>query len=341
MAWLYWRNGIAYVGWRDVGHKLHGRSLRTRNKRVAVTRFSKFKRELPEDEAAHSPRLPKTLGEALPLYLDAALARMRHVPQQRLRGRLKPALGSLKDRSLNSITPIEFEDYRDRRLRGHTRRGARRSPSTVAGELKEWRTFFNWCIRRGWLAENPASIRFPRVPRNIPRFIEAKDIPGYLERAKEVSPLLHAALVTALYAGLRRGELVSLEWKDVDFKTGLLYVRNKPEHPLKDYEERTIGLHEKLAEVLRKLPRRSQWCFPSPDGVCWDVDNFSKLQQRARVPGFHAWRHTFASYLAMGGADVVTIKKLMGHSSVSTTERYMHVSPAHQAQAVSLLQFPE
>ena len=96
-----------------------------------------------------------------------------------------------------------------------------------------------------------------------------------------------------------------------------------------------------MGEVLASLPRRSRWCFPSPTGVRWDVDNFSKLQHRARVPGFHAWRHTFASYLAMGGADVVTIKRLMGHSSVSTTERYMHVSPAHQAQAINVLRFPE
>ena len=192
-----------------------------------------------------------------------------------------------------------------------------------------------------WLADNPAKVRSPRVPRNIPRHIEAVAIPGYLEQAKEVSLELHAAFMTALYAGLRRGELVWLEWEDVDFEAGLVYVRNKPGHPLKDYEERSIPLHEELAEVLRELPRRSQWCFPSPTGVCWDVDNFSRLQRKAKVPGFHAWRHTFASYLAMNGADVRTIQQLMGHSSLTTTERYMHVSPAHRERAINLLEFPE
>ena len=70
------------------------------------------------------------------------------------------------------------------------------------------------------------------------------------------------------------------------------------------------------------------------------MDNFSKLQQRAKVPGFHTWRHTFASYLAMNGADVRTIQQLMGQSSPTTTERYMHVSPSHRDRAVRLLQFP-
>jgi len=258
---------------------------------------------------------------------------MRPATYRAVRSRLQHGLEQFGDRDLGSIEPREFEAYRDRRM-------GIRSPATVAGELKEWRTFFGWCMRQGWMADNPAKVRSPRVPRNMPRYIEAEDVPRYLEQAKNVSPELHAALMTALYAGLRRGELVWLEWEDVDFEAGLLYVRNKPGHPLKGYEERSIPLHEELAKVLKELPHCSRWCFPSPTGGRWDVDNFSKLQQRAKAPGFHSWRHTFATYLAMGGTDVRTVQQLMGHSSLSTTERYMHVSPSHRDRAVSLLQFP-
>ncbi len=322
MAWLYDRTGVYYVGWRDESGRVHGRSFRTRNRRVAEASFRKFKRDMAEATPAASQALPETVADAVETYLDAALSRMRPATYRAVESRMKHVLGDFSRRDLNELTPAEFEAYRDRRLRTG-------SPATVAGELEEWRTFFNWCIRQVWLADNPANIRPPRVPRNIPRHIEAEAIPGYLEQAKEVSLELHAAFMTALYAGLRRGELVSLEWEDVDFEAGLVYVRNKPGHPLKDYEERAIPLHEELAEVLRELPRRSQWCFPSPTGVCWDVDNFSRLQRKAKVPGFHAWRHTFASCLAMNGADVRTIQQLMGHSSLTTTERYMHVSPAN------------
>ncbi len=67
--------------------------------------------------------------------------------------------------------------------------------------------------------------------------------------------------------------------------------------------------------------------------------DFSKLQRKAKVPGFHTWRRSFASDLAMSGADVRTIQQLMGHSSINTTERYMHVSPEHRTRAISALQF--
>ncbi len=333
MSWLYDRKGMYYVGWRDPQGKCHGKSLGTRNKRVAEAALPKFKRERGADVPSSRPTPPRTVAHAVDLYLSSALARMRPATYRAVHARLQHGLAEFGDRKLGDLAPAEFEAYRDKRLR-------RRAPATVAGELKEWRTFFNWCIRQGWMVDNPAKVRSPRVPRNIPRYIDADDIPRYLEQAKEVSAELHAALMTALYTGLRRGELVWLEWEDVDFSAGLVYVRNKPGHPLKDYEERSIPLHEQLAEALRELPRRSRWCFPSPTGGRWDVDNFSKLQYRAKLPGFHAWRHTFASYLAMNGADVRTIQQLMGHSSLTTTERYMQVSPAHRERAVGRLKFP-
>lgn len=334
MAWLYEREGIYYVGWRDANGRSFARSLNTRNKRVAEARKRSLLRQLP-DERVSRPPPPKTVSAAIDLYLAGALARLRRSTHNSVRSRLQSGLRLFGNRALGSIEPHEFETYRDQRL-------VKRSRATVAGEVKEWRTAFQWCMRRGWLAENPAAIRSPRVPKGVGAIVEARDIPGQLAKARAFSVQLHACISTVLYAGLRRGELPWLDWGDIDFDEGLLYVRNKPGHTLKDYETRSIPLHERLADVLRALPRSAQWCFSAPKGGRLDVDNLGKLPKRAGVSGFQTWRRTFITHLARAGVDVWTVSSLAGHSSVTTTERYyVQVGGGRRARAISLLQFPE
>ena len=77
MAWLYDRTGVHYVGWRDESGRVHGRSSRTRNRRVAEASFRKFRREMAEASPAASQALPETVADAVEAYLDAALSRMR------------------------------------------------------------------------------------------------------------------------------------------------------------------------------------------------------------------------------------------------------------------------
>jgi integrase len=143
----------------------------------------------------------------------------------------------------------------------------------------------------------------------------------------------------ALHTGMRRGEIFNLKWEDVDFRTRLLRVRNS-----KSGEPRQIPLDETLVDTLKDLPSRfaKGYVFPSPQtgGRLTDVKKqFATTVSKAKLENFrfHDLRHTFASHLVMNGVDLVTVATLLGHSSTRMTERYSHLSPAHQTRAVKVL----
>ena len=149
----------------------------------------------------------------------------------------------------------------------------------------------------------------------------------------------------AAYTGLRREELVWLEWKDIDFRRQQIYVRNKPGHPLKDYEARTVPMPDALMSILHQLMSEiHQWAFPSPRGKRWQSANLSRrvapLFRKAGIKGaFHTLRHAYASHLVMAGVDLASVQKLLGHSSITTTMIYAHVAQEHLREQVGKLKY--
>ncbi|HEY3699577.1 MAG TPA: site-specific integrase [Spongiibacteraceae bacterium] len=159
-------------------------------------------------------------------------------------------------------------------------------------------------------------------------------------------------VILALNTGLRRGELFNLSWDDVDLKRRILSVRgseipavggrgtknNRTRHvPLNDIAFATANAWAKQNQVTA-----GQLVFPSPvTGKRLDNINtaWRALIQSANINAFrfHDLRHTFASNLVMRGADLYTVKELLGHSSIEMTQRYAHLSPNHKAAAVALL----
>ena len=116
MSWLYQRNHVYYVGWRDAQGKTHGRSFRTRNRRVAEAALRKFRRELGAELPATRPAPPETVARAVELYLSSAASRMRPATYRAVHSRLQHGLARFADRDLGSLEPRDFDAYRDRRM---------------------------------------------------------------------------------------------------------------------------------------------------------------------------------------------------------------------------------
>lgn len=151
-----------------------------------------------------------------------------------------------------------------------------------------------------------------------------------------------ALFIVAACTGLRLGELLALSWSDVDFKAGALTVSHAmsagEESSTKSRRPRTVPLAEQAAtelQGLRERPRftsHTDYVFCRPDGAPLDRSavrsRFIRAQEQAgvRVRRFHDLRHTFGS-LAIQQFDLVAVKDMMGHSKLTTTERYLHSKP--------------
>lgn len=216
-----------------------------------------------------------------------------------------------------------------------------RGASTVARKVAALRSFYRFLERRGWASANPAAqLETPKVRRPLPTFLsveeahEVVEVPGLADAAG----VRDRALLEMLYgSGLRVSELAGLDLGDVDGGRGLVRVRGKGD------KERLVPVGPPaLAALEAWLGRRDELLRPGqptralfvgPRGRRLGVRRVQELVRRYGALGAgrpdlhpHALRHTCATHLLEGGADLRAIQEILGHSSLSTTQRYTHVS---------------
>ena len=225
------------------------------------------------------------------------------------------------------------------------------SPKTVNNVLCVLNTMLKVALEWDVLEAMPARVKLLKVsPSEVP-FYEPHEYERLVEAARSIGD--HRLLVFVLLggdAGLRCGEIIALEQTDVDLKRGILHVRQSEweGHVTlpKSGRGRKVVLTERLAAALAKNRHlrgpRVLWREESEGKVTqvllakW----MRRLQRRAGLKEtgqLHILRHTFCSRLAMAGASTMAIKELAGHQQISTTQRYMHLSPAAKSAAIRLL----
>lgn len=152
---------------------------------------------------------------------------------------------------------------------------------------------------------------------------------------KHLSPIV----ITALNTGLRRGEILSLKWDNLDFKHGFILLERT-----KNGERREIPINDTLRAALHTVTRRLDVPYvfhnPATGKPYQDVKrSFNTALRKTKIGDFHFHdlRHTFASHLVMAGVDLTTIKELLGHKTLTMTLRYAHLAPSHKVKAVEML----
>jgi integrase len=172
------------------------------------------------------------------------------------------------------------------------------------------------------------------------RFLLSEERVRLLEACKNSSnPYLYIVVVVALSTGMRRGEIMNLRYKDLDFQRGRITL-----HETKNGERRVVPLVGHAFEVLKALDRvrriDTELLFPSKEDPKKPIDLRFPWEKALRDSGvkqftFHCCRHSCASELAMNGASLVDIKNLLGHKQISVTTRYSHLTEDHTASVVA------
>jgi integrase len=221
--------------------------------------------------------------------------------------------------------------------------------------------FVNWTVPRVVLFKQPRfqdqKVEFLSVAE-VMAFISAYDRLIAKTRGDEIRRRLivyRGMVILAVNAGLRLGELMGLHWSDVDLKAGKLTVRHNLWHEMergkvqkpvlgtpKGGQNRDVPLTEAAVSMLRSLPRRlgSKLVFTDADGgfLSHQAGRSSLVSASAEAGikpvHWHMLRHTFASHLVMRGVPLRVVQQLLGHASIEVTERYAHLSPEVNREAV-------
>jgi integrase/recombinase XerD len=241
-----------------------------------------------------------------------------------------------RDITLDTIASLMVANV----ARGFGARSSARQASALRG-------FFRFLVRERAIAEDPtALLDRSRLPRKLPRLLSLDEV-NRLLAAPDVSTdrgALHAAMLHLMYAtGLRVSELCGLRMADLDLPRGLVEARGKGgKRRLVPVGE--FAIHH-TARYLREVrPRHAAAgetaLFVSPRGGHYTREAFWLMVRRYAVaagivplPSPHKLRHSFATHLLRGGADLRAVQALLGHADLGTTEIYTHVAPDHVRQA--------
>jgi integrase/recombinase XerD len=221
------------------------------------------------------------------------------------------------------------------------------APSSVARGLSAVKSFHKYLVQQDASKQNPARpIRTPRLPRKLPDVLSVRQMQLLLEAVdeKDTHHLRDYAILATLYGcGLRVSEAATLSVDDIDFRAGFVRVRGKGN------KERLVPFGAMTQKALRQYldsPTRrdadsgardhvfqSQKKGPlSRMGIWLIVRRVALRAGLADRVHPHTFRHSFATHLVEGGADLRSVQMMLGHQSVSTTQIYTHLDRTHLRQ---------
>lgn len=275
----------------------------------------------------------------LPSYLNNKIKKTQQNEKIVYEKYIKPLLGNLR---LYEIKPAGIEKIKEIMKN--------RAPATVNHTIAVIRQAFNAAKKAGiYTNENPASqVKHLKKDNRRIRFLTKEEAQVlFTELSKCKTSNLYDMSLLGLHCGLRANEIFSLQRIDLDFNNKKIAIRD-PKGCFNRFANMTDAVFEMLKHRTQTLQPQN-YVFVSAKGEkIKEVSNqFQRIvdgiglnsgitDSRNKVV-FHTLRHTFASWLAMAGVDIYTIKELMGHSDIKMTQRYMHLAPNKFTAAVAVL----
>jgi len=252
---------------------------------------------------------------------------------------IKPIIG---EKQLKDISPFDIEKIKKEMKENG------KAPRTIEYALAVIRQAFNMAANWGIYSNtNPVTkVKKPKEDNKRIRFLSPEEANKLLEEIKNHSFQTYEMAYLSLYTGLRAGEIFNLHWEDIDFENNMIYIKNtknkidRVAYMVKDVREMLLAkievLEEKNGLIFKnskgeKITKISHSFFRAVNALGLN-DNISNRKDKVV---FHTLRHTFASWLAINGTPIYTIKELMGHKTLAMTERYSHLIPDIKREAIN------
>ena len=299
-------------------------------------------------------------------FEEYAKPNLRNTTYERLlqlRGRVYAAIGHLR---MDKITPRQIQAFVNTLSKdgANERTGKPLAPKTIRHNLSLISDVFTYAVKVGVAPENPCpKVMLPKDTPKEKKIYTREEVERFLNLLNE-EPLKYRVFFNLLiYSGFRRGEMLGLEWKDVDFENSIISVRRTSNYTGKKgiytdttktrKSQRTLKFPKEIMDMLRDFKEEQdaealrlgdKWHETDRLFVKWDgrpMHNntpyfwLGEFCEKHDLPfyGLHSYRHLFASLLVNQGVDIVTVSGALGHSAVSTTSNvYCHMLQEAQAK---------
>ena len=362
---IRYRSDGRWEGRIVVGYDENGlpktKNVLAKTKNECREKLSKLKVEINPagQETSGEPTFGEWLEEWYRTYIKPGVRPgTREVYENRIYKHIIPAIGSLPLKELSRADIMQFyvEMLTAGRLQFRDKHGAGLSNKTVRSAHVLIKAALQKAVEERLIRANPAEgCRLPSAQPKEMQVLTPEEMQRFLIQAK--CDGFYEIYLVALSTGLRLGELLALQWRDLNFKSGELTIRRSVRRsngellvsePKTSAGHRMMILPQSVVAVLKEYRKSvdSRWMFPSPKKEDSPRDPSSARKRMKAVleragckeVRFHDLRHTFASLALEHGMDIKTLSAVIGHASAATTLNiYAHVTDAMQEQAARII----
>lgn len=273
------------------------------------------------------------------VYLPYAKLNKRHPKNDELH--CKAIVEFFGKKTFAQISPFLIEKFKKERSESITRYKRQRSPASVNRELEVLSKILSLAMDNAIIDSNPArKVRKLRQDNIRKRYLTVDEEHRLMDTLSGKRAHLKPIVILAIHTGMRRGELLSLRWQNIDFARSLIYVTNT-----KTAHDREIPMNAKVRETLLELQQANgdyEFVFTNPKTGVNLVELKRGFKTACRETGivdfrFHDLRHTTGTRLADAGTDAFAIAEVLGHRNLQTTKRYTHATELRKRRAVEAL----